>query len=201
MTVHVLLVYNSKEGQTARVAERIATRLRSRGATVVSATAADDPSPTSFDLVVAGDSIHLGRHSRPLKGWLRRHREDLAGRPLALFQVSLTSRDRDPDSEAEARGYLDDLVAATGVFTEGHAPPGALDGMLKLARPGGLILFSLTDQAAQNLGFGDRIAELNNDGAWQMRERTEPFRPLPFFDDKADVRLCVYVFEKCAADV
>ena len=35
-----------------------------------------------------------------------------------------------------------DLVAATGLFTEGHAPPEALEGMLKLARPGAMVVFS-----------------------------------------------------------
>jgi SAM-dependent methyltransferase len=97
-------------------------------------------------------------------------------------------------------GKTYDLVAATGVFTEGHAPPEALDGMLELTRPGGIVLFSLTDQAAQNLGFDERIAGLNAAGAWRMLERTEPFRPFPFSADKADVRLRVYLFEKNGAD-
>ena len=98
-------------------------------------------------------------------------------------------------------GETYDLVAATGVFTEGHAPPEALDGMLELTRPGGIVLFSLTDQAEQNLGFDERIAGLNTAGAWRMLERTEPFRPFPFSDDKANVRLRVYLFEKNSADV
>ena len=104
----------------------------------------------------------------------------------------------EPGIDLPADAY--DLVAATGVFTEGHAPPDALDGMLELTRPGGIVLFSLADQAAQNLGFDERIAELNAAGAWQMLERTEPFRPFPFSDDKADVRLRVYLFGKNSAD-
>ena len=105
----------------------------------------------------------------------------------------------EPDIDLPAENF--DLVAATGVFTEGHAPPSALDGMLKLARPGGVILFSLTDQAANDLGFADRIAELNSSGTWQQLECTEPFSPLPFYENKAHVRLRVYVFRKTATDV
>ena len=111
----------------------------------------------------------------------------------ALHQLFL-----EPGIDLPADRY--DLVAATGVFTEGHAPPDALDGMLELARPGGIILFSLTDQAAHSLGFAERIAGLDATDAWRALERTEPFRPFPFSADKADIRLRVYVFEKSPAD-
>lgn len=44
----ILLAYHSAEGQTARTAERIASVLRARGATVVVTEVTDAPSPTGF---------------------------------------------------------------------------------------------------------------------------------------------------------
>lgn len=121
----VLIVYRSQEGQTARVAERIGSVLRAGGVRVDIEPAADRPGadPRAYDGVVIGDSIHAGRHSSALVRWLRRHRSELAGVPVAVFQVSLTSAVDDAGHRAEAQELLNDLVAeadlrpqATGLF-------------------------------------------------------------------------------------
>ena len=39
-----------------------------------------------------------------------------------------------------------DAVLCTGVFTLGHVAPDAIDGLLRLARPGGLVLISTRSQ-------------------------------------------------------
>ena len=92
-----------------------------------------------------------------------------------------------------------DLVAATGIFTEGHAPPEALEGMLRLARPGAVIAFSLSELAEHELGFAARITELSEAGAWHQIERTEPYRGFPF-SETATVHLRVWAFRKSEAD-
>lgn len=111
----VLLAYHSGEGQTARVAERIAAVLRAGGADVTVALAADAPTPEKFNAVIAGDSVHAGRHSRPLTRWLASNADQLNDMPLALFQVSLTSATEDEAHTAEAHRLLHRLLDATGV--------------------------------------------------------------------------------------
>lgn len=113
----VLVVYRSEEGQTARIAERIGSCIRAEGALVDIEPAADRPGadPLAYDLVIVGDSIHAGRHSRALPRWLHRHAAALDQRPVGVFQVSLTSAIDDERHRAEAERLLDDLVDATGL--------------------------------------------------------------------------------------
>jgi menaquinone-dependent protoporphyrinogen oxidase len=115
MTNRILLAYHSDEGQTAKIAGHITAALRDRGVVVEVATAEDDPSPAGFDVVIVGDSIHMGRHSRSLRRWLTRHADELDTVPLALFQVSLTSATDDAEHDAEAHGLVDRLLEATGI--------------------------------------------------------------------------------------
>lgn len=111
----ILLVYHSGEGQTAKVAERLASRLRDGGAEVDLIDAGDAGSPEGYDGVVAGDSIHAGRHSRALSRWVARHHDELNTMPVALFQVSLTSATDDEEHTAEAHRLVQSLVDSTGL--------------------------------------------------------------------------------------
>lgn len=115
MSAHILLVYHSAEGQTAKIADRIASVLTEAGAEVAVDQAENDPSPTGFDAVIVGDSIHIGRHSRQLRRWLTHHGDELDAVPVALFQVSLTSATDDAEHDAEAHRMLQRLLDATGL--------------------------------------------------------------------------------------
>ena len=110
----LLVAYQSVEGHTKSVAERIAERLRAAGALVTLTTAAEAPVPNRFDGVVVGDSIHAGQHTRELTDYLKRHASTLEGIPTALFQVCLTSADRTPEKLATTGGYVAALTEATG---------------------------------------------------------------------------------------
>lgn len=112
----ILVVYHSGEGQTARIADRIAATMRAAGPAVVDVVAADDdPAPSGYDGVVLGDSIHLGRHSRALRRWVDDRSEALAEMPTAVFQVSLTSAHDDPEHTEEAHQMVHKLLDATGL--------------------------------------------------------------------------------------
>lgn len=89
-----------------------------------------------------------------------------------------------------------DAVFASGVLTQGHAPPESLDGLLTLAKPGALIIFSISQIALDESGFGRKIRELEANGAWRLVEKTEPFRTFPFSDEYADLRHWVCVYRK-----
>jgi menaquinone-dependent protoporphyrinogen oxidase len=113
----ILIVYATTHGHTAKIAARIRAALERDGATVELrplGNAHDDPVPRDYDAVIAGGSIHGGRHQRELIEWVTRHRVALDMLPAAFFTVSLTAADDTEESRAATRGYLDDFVESTG---------------------------------------------------------------------------------------
>jgi menaquinone-dependent protoporphyrinogen oxidase len=111
----LLIAYHSHDGQTTKIAGHLALRLRERGLDVDEFAARHAPSPEGYDVVVVGDSIRLGRHSRQLTRYLRRHRDALGHVPVALFQVSMTSAGHDAEHVAESDRLLRQLVERTGL--------------------------------------------------------------------------------------
>ena len=111
-----LVPYASTHGHTAKIAERIATVLRGDGIAVDvhDLRASDAPAPTGYEAVVAGGSIHHGRHQRELVEWARRHAAGLSLVPSAFFSVSLAAAEDSDEARATARDYLEDLEDAAG---------------------------------------------------------------------------------------
>lgn len=89
-----------------------------------------------------------------------------------------------------------DAIVALGVLTVGHAPPEALDGMLALLKPGGPIIFSLAEQAYEELGFKERMSFLEESGVWRPVERSRLFRTYPFSEREAHIHHWVYAYRK-----
>jgi menaquinone-dependent protoporphyrinogen oxidase len=113
----IFIAYGTGEGQTAKVAEHVATELAARGHEVTTRDLGDPgevPVVEAFDAVVVGASIHMGKHQGEVVDFARERRDVLASRPSAFFQVSLSSASDDPERQAEAEGYLDEFREATG---------------------------------------------------------------------------------------
>ena len=82
------------EGQTGRIAERIAAELRGAGHAVdVRAACEDAPLPDlgAFDAVIVGASVHYGHHPARFGRALRKQLDALHSRPSAFFSVSLSA--------------------------------------------------------------------------------------------------------------
>jgi len=112
----ILLLYATTEGQTARIAEFIAQALRDNGHGIDlhRITGAASPlDPAAYDAVMAGASIHYGRHPGFLRKLIRQHREALAARPCAFFSVSLSAGGPGAKPEAATR-YLERFLRQTG---------------------------------------------------------------------------------------
>jgi menaquinone-dependent protoporphyrinogen oxidase len=98
----VQVVYASRHGGTAGIAERIAEVLRTEGADVVIADAADRPDPSGFDAYVIGSGVQIGRWHKEGSEFLERNKATLATRPVWLFSSgplpgsSMTSETQDP---------------------------------------------------------------------------------------------------------
>ncbi len=111
----ILILYATREGHTARIAERIGQVLRDSGHEVESNRVDGGsvlPALAEYDAVIVGASIHYGAHPRALRSMLLRHRAILAARPSAFFSVSLSGGG--PGAKpAAAQRYLDTLLRQT----------------------------------------------------------------------------------------
>ncbi len=99
-------------------------------------------------------------------------------------------------SEVDLPDASYDAVVAAGVLTHGHAPPESLDGILKLTKSGGVIVFSLSTIAFDDYGFSDKISELDAAGAWQQLDQSRKFRTYPFSEKEAGLRHWVMAYRK-----
>ena len=114
MEPRILVAYHTVEGQTARIAECIASVLRTTGNLVDIVVVDEAPAPDGYDTVVTGGSIHAVHHSRALVHYLKEHAPTLNEMPTALFQVSLTSTNPDEEHTASAQGMVHELLEKTG---------------------------------------------------------------------------------------
>lgn len=113
----ILIVFGTGEGQTAKVAEQIGRHLDELGHTVEAIDIKQLPDGlniTGYDAVLVGASIHMGKHQKGIKSLIRDHREDLSVLPSGFFQVSLSAAIDDESHQAEAMGYIDELIEDTG---------------------------------------------------------------------------------------
>lgn len=110
----VLVVYGTKTGCTAGIAEQIGATLAEAGATVDVLPAEDAPDAAAYDAVVVGSGIRVGSWHAPVKSWVAAQADTLKARPTAFFTACLTMAS-DPGKADEVRAYTDPLIAETGV--------------------------------------------------------------------------------------
>ena len=67
-----------------------------------------------------------------------------------------------------------DAVAACGVFTPNHAPASSLDELVRITRPGGLVLYTLRSDD-EPPDFAGKQRELAAAGKWELVEVGDPF--------------------------
>ena len=81
----LLIVFASRHGGSAGIAERIADVLRSEGADVVVADAAERPDASGFDGYVVGSGVYMGSWLNEGTEFLERNQSALGTRPVWLF--------------------------------------------------------------------------------------------------------------------
>lgn len=138
----------------------------------------------------------------------------LLGEPLSLLGYrALVGVDLSPEmlARAEGRGVYRELHAmdlgarldladdrfaaatALGVLMPGHAPPTALDELLRVTRPGGHLIFTVSRPAYEDCGFRERMAEIDAQGRWEALETTPSFRAIPGSNTEGDLECRCYV--------
>ena len=130
----VLVLYATRQGQTEKVATRIATHMRAIGDDVLLLNASDVGTGAGidlrrFDLLVFGASMHAGGLERELVDYMKRNRERIERHEKSLFLVLLSAATRDPALRsrwlADARNKLaeqlpvsfDDVEMIAGALT------------------------------------------------------------------------------------
>ena len=81
----VQVVYASRHGGTAGIAERIAEVLRSEGLDTVIADAASRPDPSGYDAHVIGSAVYTGSWLKEAIQFIEANERVLATRPVWLF--------------------------------------------------------------------------------------------------------------------
>ncbi|MCV2355613.1 hypothetical protein LNV09_15830 [Paucibacter sp. B2R-40] len=102
----ILIAYGTTEGQTRKVAEFIAERVRIRGHQAdlldTASAAADQVQPFQMAVIACG-SLHLDRHQSSLAHFLKSNQAWLKTLPIAFFSVSLSAAMPDAESRKEAQ--------------------------------------------------------------------------------------------------
>jgi menaquinone-dependent protoporphyrinogen oxidase len=112
---NVLIVYATREGQTEKIAKRLAEVIRNHDdeVTLVDAKQARDIDPSAFDRVLVGSPIHLRKYAPEIVAFVARHREALEAKKASFFSVNLAIQSHTSDGRAETRAVVDSFVEAT----------------------------------------------------------------------------------------
>jgi menaquinone-dependent protoporphyrinogen oxidase len=114
----VLIFYATSEGQTRRIAERIAADIGARGfnARAIDVTTADAARVVWDNVrgVVLGASLHAGHHQRAAVEFAKAFRDRLNLYPSAFFSVSLSAASANPEEVATAARLAHELPSQTG---------------------------------------------------------------------------------------
>ncbi len=118
-----LVVYGSKRGGTAGLAEMVGRALSDEGLDVTVRSAAERiPGVASYDAVVIGGALYANRWHRHARRFVRRHAADLRGTKVWLFSSGPIGDDAPPASEMEPVAHVRramDRVGAVGHQTFG----------------------------------------------------------------------------------
>ncbi|TPQ17741.1 flavodoxin domain-containing protein [Streptomyces sporangiiformans] len=124
----VLVAYGTTNGSTAQIAEAIAEVLSKEGLTAEALPAQAVESVASYDAVVVGGGLYAGRWHKDARRFVRRHRHELAERPLWLFSsgpLDPSASERDIPPVPGVKKAMDRLDAKEHVTFGGCLEEGA----------------------------------------------------------------------------
>jgi menaquinone-dependent protoporphyrinogen oxidase len=151
----ILIVYATREGQTAKIAGRIAARIRGAGHAVELVDAADVTAAAavdlkSFQLLVFGASMHAGGIEKEIVAFINACRSTIEAQSRALFLVLLSAATKDPTLRerwlADARGKVERQIPVR--FDDVEMIAGTL-AYSKYSWPMKLIMRRIARQAGQ----------------------------------------------------
>lgn len=111
MAARILVAYATQHGSTAGIAEAIGKELVAAGYAVDVADIKSVNTLSTYDAVVIGAPLYMGRMDGTFGQFVGRYRDELSKRPLAVFAVGLTPFSKDPAKIQEVEKLL--LTAIT----------------------------------------------------------------------------------------
>lgn len=113
--MNVLVLYSSTEGQTKKIAERVAAEIGAAGHSADTYDMGSEqkpPSVAAYDAVIVAASVHQGFHQESATNFVTAHKDRLNSKKSAFISVSLSAAMA--DGHAEAQSYVDKFVETTG---------------------------------------------------------------------------------------
>ena len=89
-----------------------------------------------------------------------------------IYQAALGEKLELPDSSYDA-------IIAKGVFAPGHAPANAFDELIRITRPGGYVVFTISQDNYLGSEYEQKVIELENRQLWKRVKKTEPYNAWP----------------------
>jgi Flavodoxin len=125
----ILVIFASIEGQTRKIASRVAARLEEKGRSVVLADVRDPgfAVPGRFDGIVLCAPIHMGRYPEAFARFVEDWKDAIEAVPNAFVSVTLSIHSDNQEERAEAMAFPDKLARRTGFHARlVHHAAGAL---------------------------------------------------------------------------
>ena len=111
----ILIVYGTTEGQTRKIARFMEDVLQDAGHKVAVADAADQPpSPSEYDAILIGGSIHLHKYQAAVSYYITHHLVVLNRMPGAFFSVCLAVASGIEEEHREAEKITKDFLQQAG---------------------------------------------------------------------------------------
>ena len=112
MDKKVLVTYASKYGSTGGVADAIGKELCGKGMAADVALVKNAGNIGSYQGVVIGSAIYMGKWMSEAMDFVKKNRETLSRVPVAYFLVCLTLREPTEKNRAEASSYMNPILQA-----------------------------------------------------------------------------------------
>jgi predicted TPR repeat methyltransferase len=146
----------------------------------------------------AGAGTGIVGEALTILGYTRITGIDLSGGMLAVAHAKGVYALLRNQTLGQRLDFADDAFAAVvsaGVMTTGHAPPSCLDELVRITRPGGHLIFTLSMPAFEGGGFRPKLEALSRQGLWREVETTPTWCSLPRARSHVAVRTRAHVFE------
>ena len=95
----------------------------------------------------------------------------------------------------EKLDFVDNHFAAVlscGAITPGHAPAHSFEELVRVTQSGGLIISSLRDDPGQLPEYPDTLKRLEQEGLWELIDKSASFQTMPYGEPKISHAIYVY---------